>query len=113
MKSKRQLEQISTAGLELVAERFRALGESNRLRLMLELSAGEKRVNDLVQATGLSQTNVSRHLQTLAAVGLLSRRKAGLNVYYKVSEPSIYEFCTVMCGGLRKHLEQQAKSVAH
>ena len=67
--------------LVLVAERFRVLSDPLRLRLLNALSAGEKSVAELVDATGASQANVSKHLGVLARAGLVSRRKAGLYVY--------------------------------
>ncbi len=112
MGKKELLHELSSGGLELVAKRFRALGEPSRLKLMLELADGEKNVGSLVAACKLTQANASRHLQTLTTVGLLTRRKDGSTVLYKVSEPSIFEFCTAMCGGLRKHLEGQARAMA-
>ena len=72
--------ELSPASLELVAARFRVLGEPNRLRLLAEMQDGERCVNDLAGATGLTQANVSRHLQSLLQSGLLNRRKAGLQV---------------------------------
>ena len=112
MKKNQHFQEFTNAGLALIAKRFRALGDCNRLRLMVELAQGEKTVGALTATTGLTQTNVSRHLQTLAAVGLLARRKEGLSVYYSVAEPSIFEFCSVMCRGLQKHLTSQAKAVS-
>ena len=73
-KSRRKM---SAAALELVAARFRVLGEPNRLKLLIELQAGERCVNDLSGATGLTQANVSRHLHALTESGILERRKAG------------------------------------
>jgi DNA-binding transcriptional ArsR family regulator len=105
------LRKISGEGLALIAERFRALGDCSRLRLMVELAAGELSVSELIQSTGLTQANASRHLQTLAAAGLLRRRKEGACVFYQVAEPSIYEFCSVMCQGLSRHLENLAKKL--
>lgn len=103
--------ELSAEGLELTAKRFKALGEPSRLKLIMELAEGEKSVGRLVEATGLTQANVSRHLQTLAAVGLLTRRKDGAAVLYTVAEPAIFDFCAVMCGGLRKHLAEQARAM--
>src|ERR1035437_5865029 len=48
---------------------------------------GETCVCDLVDATGLTQTNVSRHLSTLRHAGLVTGRKQGLWVYYSLNRP--------------------------
>ena len=57
-----------------------------------------------------TQANVSRHLQTLIAAHILSRRKEGLQVYYRVSDPSISKLCQLVCGSLEKSLLKQAGS---
>ena len=61
--------------VDAIAERFRALGEPARLRILNALRQGEAAVNELVPATGLSQANLSKHLQLLHALGFVRRRK--------------------------------------
>ena len=94
--------------LELVARRFAVLAEPMRLRLLQALFAGEKNVTDLVAATDGTQANISRHLQTLTAAHILSRRKEGLQVFYRISDPTIPKLCELMCGSLEKQLAKQA-----
>lgn len=94
--------------LELVAARFRVLGEPNRLRLISTLEAGEKNVTELVAETELTQANVSRHLQTLTEAGLLGRRKEGLNVYYFIADESLFKLCELVCSRLQKELAAKA-----
>ena len=101
---------ISEEGLKLIAGCFKALSEINRLKLMMCLCGGEKSVGDLVAATGLGQTNVSRQLQILGNAGILVRRKDGLNVFYSVADSSIFQICNVMCGNLRKRFEGQVRA---
>lgn len=99
---------LSDEALGLVARRFAILSEPMRLRLLHSLIDGEKSVNTLVEATGGTQANVSRHLQTLADAGLVRRRKEGLQVFYSVADPSIFELCELVCGSLEKQLAQRA-----
>ncbi len=96
------------AALELVARRFAVLAEPMRLRLIQALFDGEKNVTELVEATGGTQANVSRHLQTLTGAQILSRRKDGLQVFYKISDPTIPRLCELVCGSLEKSLTRQA-----
>jgi DNA-binding transcriptional ArsR family regulator len=103
---------VSDDALELVARRFAVLGEPMRLRLLRALFDGEKNVGTLVGLTGGTQANISRHLQTLAAAGLLGRRKEGLEVFYAIADPSIYRLCDLVCGSLEKQLSRQAESFA-
>ena len=94
---------ISNEAINLIADRFKALSEPSRLKLLVSLSNSEKTVGELVSETGLSQANVSRHLNTLTKAGILGRRKDGLNVYYHICDPCIPQLCDVMCGSLRKY----------
>jgi len=95
--------------VELIAQRFRAMGEPMRLHLLMSLQAGEKTVTALVQEHRTSQANISKHLQVLTSVGLLRRRKQGLNVYYAIADPSIFNMCEMVCGSLKKHLSAQSR----
>jgi DNA-binding transcriptional ArsR family regulator len=84
--------------MEPVAERFRALGEPARLRILNALRNGEAAVGELVDATGLTQANLSKHLQMLHALGFVHRRKQGLFVYYSLADQDIFKLCDIMCG---------------
>lgn len=99
---------LSEGALQLVAQRFAVLAEPMRLRLIQALFDGERNVTELVEATGGTQANVSRHLQTLTGAHILGRRKEGLLVYYHISDPSIPKLCQLVCGGLEKSLAKQA-----
>jgi DNA-binding transcriptional ArsR family regulator len=101
---------LNDQAIEIVARRFAVLAEPMRLRLIQELFSGEKNVTELVAATAGTQANVSRHLQTLMAAHVLARRKEGLQVYYRVSDPSISKLCQLVCGSLEKSLLKQAGS---
>lgn len=99
---------LSDEALDLVARRFAALAEPMRLRLLRSLFDGEKNVHTLVTLTGGTQANVSRHLQTLTDAHLLRRRKVGLEVFYVISDPTIFRLCDLVCGSLEK--EHAAKA---
>jgi len=99
---------LTDATLDMVARRFAVLGEPMRLRLLRSLFEGEKSVNQLVEAIGGTQANVSRHLQTLTHAGMLSRRKQGLQVFYAISDPTLIRLCDIVCGSLGKQLSRQA-----
>ena len=99
---------LNDQALEIVARRFAVLAEPMRLRLIQALFDGEKNVTELVEASGGTQANVSRHLQTLIAAHVLDRRKEGLQVFYRISDPTIPKLCELVCGSLEKSLSQQA-----
>lgn len=101
---------LSDGALDLIAGRFKLLGEASRLKLLIALEDGERNVTDLVVATGLTQANVSRHLAALTDGGVLARRKEGLNVYYEIADPDIFQMCESVCGSLQKSLGARAKA---
>jgi len=103
---------LSDDALALVARRFAVLAEPTRLHLLQCLFAGERSVNALVELTGGTQANVSRHLQTLAHAHMVSRRKEGLQVFYAIADPSIFKLCELVCGSLEKTLTRQADALA-
>jgi len=103
---------LSEAALELVARRFAVLAEPMRLRLLQALFDGEKNVGELGGAGGGTQANVSRHLQTLTAAHVLGRRKEGLQVFYRIIDPTIFKLCELVCGSLEKGLSRQAEALA-
>lgn len=81
-----------------VANRFRALGEPARLRILDALRARELTVGDLCERTTLNQANLSKHLQLLHTLGFVSRRKDGLFVYYSLTDDDVFQLCDIMCG---------------
>lgn len=99
---------LTDDALALVAKRFAILSEPMRLKLLQILLAGERPVNALAEAAGGTQANVSRHLQTLADAGMVSRRKEGLQVFYAIADPTIFELCDLVCSSLEKQMAKQA-----
>jgi DNA-binding transcriptional ArsR family regulator len=90
-------EQITDKMIELIAKRFRMLGEPFRLRLLQQLQTGEKTVNDLVAALDGNQPNVSKHLALLYDSGLVGRRREGTSILYSISDSMVFKLCDLVC----------------
>ena len=90
----------------MVASRFRALAEPARLAVLHALETGPRSVTALVAATGLSQANVSKHLQQLHAAGFVSRTRRGAFVHYALADERVLQLCELMCGRLEEDLLQ-------
>jgi DNA-binding transcriptional ArsR family regulator len=96
--------ELSDEAIEMIAARFKLLGESTRLKLLIALEHGERNVTELVAAVGVGQANVSRHLAALSTAGLVARRKEGVSVYYSIVDSAIFNLCEHVCGSLRQQL---------
>ena len=83
--------------LDLVARRFRTLGEPYRLRILQQLEVGEKSVGELVAVLDGNQSNVSKHLQILSDAGLIGRRREGTSIFYAISDPMVLKLCALVC----------------
>jgi DNA-binding transcriptional ArsR family regulator len=92
--------------VELIAQRFRLLGEPTRLKLLDALRAGPATVNELQAATAASQQNVSKHLGMLVDSGPVRRVKDGNRAYFSIVDESLFDLCEQVCGSLRRQLAE-------
>jgi DNA-binding transcriptional ArsR family regulator len=92
--------------VELIAQRFRVLGEPMRIKLLDRLRDGEASVAELQEAVGASQQNVSKHLGVLLNAGIVSRRKEGTSARYAIADDDVFTLCEHVCGGLRRQLSE-------
>jgi DNA-binding transcriptional ArsR family regulator len=103
---------LTTDQLALVAERFKVLAEPARLQLLQALMQGERSVGELADVTGLTQANVSKHLQLLLAQGLVARRKDGLFVHYQIADESVFKLCELVCTRLETATRERQRRLA-
>src|SRR5579859_1210745 len=97
--------------LEHIATRSRLLGEPLRLKLLAVLASGERSAGELATLVGASQPNVSKHLTALTQGGMISRRKAGTNIYYIIADESVLALCDVVCASVRRKFAAQAREL--
>ena len=83
--------------LERASRYFSLLAEPARLRILQAVCDKECSVQEIVGQTSLPQPNVSRHLSLLFNAGVLSRRREGTFVFYKVSDPLVTQLCRTVC----------------
>jgi len=101
--------ELSDTTAAAIAERFKALGEPMRLRLLQALRHGECPVGELAERTGGGQANVSKHLQVLYQQGYVDRRKEGTTIWYRITDPQVFKMCELVCGGLEEELERKRR----
>jgi DNA-binding transcriptional ArsR family regulator len=91
--------------VELIAERFRALSEPTRIKLLDRLREREATVLELTELVGTTQQNVSKHLGVLQRSGIVARRKQGNFAYYRIVDEGVLSLCEAVCGNLQQQVE--------
>lgn len=97
---------------ELIAEKFAALGEPTRIRLLDALRRrGEASVHELADELKAGQANISKHLGVLHERRIVGRRKAGTRVCYRITDQNVLAMCEQVCGGVETELRELAALV--
>jgi DNA-binding transcriptional ArsR family regulator len=74
----------------------RALGDAKRLCVLESLADGEASVGELATRVSCQVPNMSQHLAVLRSAGLVTARRDGSTVYYRLSDPRILEACQLL-----------------
>lgn len=90
---------------QMHAEVCKSMANPTRLKIMNLLREGEKSVEELLEKLKLPKANLSQHLSILRHRRIVSTRRAGLNIYYKVTNPKMIKACDI----LREVLFEQLK----
>ena len=98
--------------VELIAERFRALSEPTRIKLLDRLREGEATVLELTELIGTTQQNVSKHLGVLQRSGIVARRKQGNFAYYRIVDEGVFDLCEAVCGSLQQRVASLTELIA-
>ena len=96
---------MSAGQLEAIARLFAVLSEPSRLALLQTLHNGSLTVNELVEACGMKQANVSKHLGVLHDHHLVRRQRVGITIRYEIADPMIFALCNLVCGKMERDLK--------
>lgn len=105
------MSQVSPTALVHIADYFKVLSEVSRLQIVCCLKQGSKNVTDIIEATGLGQANVSKHLKILTQAGIVTRKPQGVAVFYEIADSTIFELCEVVCKQLAFQLEEKSQQL--
>lgn len=98
--------------LRELANIFKAMGELSRLLLLKALMAhGELSVGALVNETELTQANVSKHLKHLNQAGLVSTRREGNTIHYRIAGDLVYDLCALCCDRIEEKRSELLKKL--
>lgn len=85
---------------------FAMLAEPARLKIMHAICDAERSVNEIVAASGVSQTSVSRHLALMHRHGMVRRRRDGNQIYYRLSDQAMPELCRTVCTRIASAMDE-------
>ena len=91
MMAQEHLADISESQAEVAAGMLAALANPRRLMILCSLVEGEKSVGELNERIPLSQSALSQHLARLRSENLVSTRRESQSIYYRISEPAVYD----------------------
>lgn len=81
---------------EMQSEICKTLTNPKRIEILNTLKTEEKTVTQIVVALGASKANVSQHLAVMRHKGILTSRREGVNIYYRVTNPKVIDACALM-----------------
>ena len=94
---------------EMHAGVCKSMASPTRLKIMNLLREGEKSVEELKKQLELPKANLSQHLGILRQRGIISSRRAGLNIYYKVTNPKMIKACDILREVLFELMQESEK----
>jgi len=94
---------------ESVAELFSLLSTPIRLKIISAVCHGEKNVSELLESIDTTQPNMSQHLATLYRSGVLSKRREGTQIYYKLQSERVAALCRAVCTQVAMEMDPEAE----
>ena len=94
---------------KIKADFLKGLAHPVRLQIIEYLKSGEASVGKLVQALGVKQSNLSRHLATLRELGILETRQEKTSVFYAIHDHDIFKILRPIAEMLRKKMKKSEK----
>lgn len=97
------------SSIKRLSEYFKLLSEPNRLKILCSLGLECRPVSDVVNATGMSQTNVSFHLRILREAGLVRPERRGSFIYYCLPDPELLRLVEDFREWMESHGDSQGR----
>jgi len=98
--------------LKLQADICKIFANDKRLEIINLLKDQEMSNSELMQKTGLPKVNISQHMNVLKSKGVVSARREGIQIYYRIANPKIIQACTLMKEVLLEQLVEREKMAA-
>jgi DNA-binding transcriptional ArsR family regulator len=98
---------LSDETLSKVAVFLKSIAEPTRLKILRSIHDEEKTVSEIMAETECTQSNVSKHLAILAASHIVTFRKEGTSIYYKITDPNITAICDTVCRSIAVRIRHE------
>ena len=95
---------------DTVAELFAVLSTPIRLKIISAVCNGEKNVSELLAGIATTQPNMSQHLNMLYRSGVLTKRREGTQIYYRLQSELVATLCRAVCTQVAIQLESESES---
>jgi len=96
---------------ELIARYLKAMADESRLKILHALRGRTMSVSEIVSQTGLTQSNVSRHLRVLKQLGLVRAVKKERNIFYSQTSTLPHKICELICGRITTEAKKEVKEI--
>ncbi|MDX9754880.1 MAG: metalloregulator ArsR/SmtB family transcription factor [bacterium] len=95
--------------LNLIAQRFKAMSDPTRLRILHLLRGQEMSVGEIAEAARLKHGTASANLMALYKAGLVAHRKEGTKVLYRIGNPMVFKVCDGVCESLKEEFVEMER----
>lgn len=97
--------------LEFQAQVCKIFSNPKRLEILNLLKAGEMTVGDITRALGTAKANTSQHLTLMRMSGILTTRRDGTNIYYRIANDKLISACSLMQEALAQIMDGHSQGL--
>src|SRR3972149_8193573 len=97
---------------DLHADVCKIFSNAKRLEIINALKENEMSASELIEKIGLSKANLSQHMGVLRSKGVISTRREGVNIYYRISNAKITQACDLMREVLLEQIQEKGDMAA-
>jgi ArsR family transcriptional regulator len=88
----------------------KTLANDKRQMILAGLRDGELSVNDLAEATGIAQANLSQHLATMRAHGVVLTRREGTRIFYRIANPKLIQAFDLITEVMQESMDGRSRT---
>lgn len=100
------MKSLSDETLSQVASFLKSIAGFTRIKILRSLHDGEKTVSEIIAEVKASQSNVSKHLATLTWAQIVTSRRDGTSIYYRIADPNVVQICDTVCRSIAEQIHK-------